>query len=336
MPLLSLQFLVLAACVLGCGIVLSRSADALGRILGLGGSMAGFLLLAGATSLPELVMSTHAARLGEPSMAVGDLLGSCLFNLLILGVLDLVSRSKERMLSSRSAMHGLSAMAGIVLAAIAGGGVVLGVMRPPATWPAWWPQWIGPTSLLLLLAYVTCLKVILADVVTPLEPASDPADEPDPRRDRNALLSYIAATVALLLVGPPTAAVAIRFAEQTGLGGTFVGTTFVAAMTSLPEVVTTWVALRMKAPDLAVGNVLGSNAFNLVAIAAVDAMSLGPLLAEAGLVHAMTACCVILVTAVASLGLLSRSERRIGLFEPDACAVVTLSIAGFAIVYALG
>ena len=326
----TLQFAGLSVVVLLCGVALARSSDRLGERFGWGGSVAGFLLLAGATSLPELILSTQAARIGEAGMAVGDMLGSCLFNLMILGTLDLLLRSGERMLSVKSAAHGLSAMVGVFLAAAVGVGVLIEGGVPL---PAWWPATIGPTTPLLLLAYAVGLRIVMLDMAISSPPPAERGVEPG--ETWKAALFYIGAATVLVLVGPATAEVAVRFAELSGLGGTFVGTTFVAAATSLPEVVTTAAAVRMGAPGMAVGNVLGSNAFNLVILAAVDLLSPGRLLADCGVVHAVTAFWVILVTAAAAVGLLYRAERTVGRIEPDAAAVVLLAAAGFGVVYLL-
>lgn len=322
-------FTALSALVVVCGVFLARSADTVGHLFAAGGSMAGFLLLAGATSLPELILSTEAARLGEPDLAFGDLLGSCLFNLFILGVLDLLSRSRERMLSPKSAAHALSATITILLAAIVGGGVLL---EPLAPMPAWWPQTLSMTTLLILPAYLIASRIVLIDMSLSHVVAKESVTKQS-RIGRRAIAVYLAAACLLLVIGPKLAAVAIELANITGLGGTFVGTTLVAAVTSLPEVVTTYTALRIGAPDMAVGNILGSNAFNLLMLGIVDLASSGRLFADVSQAHVICAFAVIVVTAVASIGVLYRAERRIGRLEPDALAVVVLSALAFALVY---
>jgi len=96
-------------------------------------------------------------------------------------------------------------------------------------------------------------KAESASVETPAEKATRSV------RLRYALYAGIVVAAAVFLP-----MVAGRLAEETGLGESFVGSLFVAATTSLPEVVVTIVAVRMGAPDLALGNILGSNLFNVV------------------------------------------------------------------------
>jgi cation:H+ antiporter len=122
----------------------------------------------------------------------------------------------------------------------------------------------------------------------------------------------------------------------TNLGGTFIGSTLVALTTSLPEVVTSAAAVRMGAFDLAVGNVLGSNAFNMAILLPVDMLyRSGSLLQDAELANGITGVAVILVTGILTLGLLYRPQKRYWLIEPDAALVVLLAGAAFAALYYL-
>jgi Ca2+/Na+ antiporter len=99
MSLTILQFVVSAAVIVIAGTYLTRYADAIADLTGLGRLLVGSILLAGATSFPELSVDLSAVRLGEVDMAVGNLIGSSLFNLLILGILDLSHHSRGRMLA---------------------------------------------------------------------------------------------------------------------------------------------------------------------------------------------------------------------------------------------
>lgn len=98
-----LQFSVCAAMIVVAGTYLAKCADANAEITKFGRMLIGSVLLAGATSLPELTVDISAIRLGAPDLAIGDLLGSCLANLLILAVLDLIQRSTGGMLPRRAA-----------------------------------------------------------------------------------------------------------------------------------------------------------------------------------------------------------------------------------------
>jgi cation:H+ antiporter len=126
-----------------------------------------------------------------------------------------------------------------------------------------------------------------------------------------------------------------QIAEQSGLGQSFVGTTLLALATTLPEFITTVTAVRMGAFDLAVGNVLGSTAFNMALLFVVDLCFPGPLLAGVGIQHVLTAMCVIVVICAATLSLLYRAEKRYWFVEPDAALVVLLVLLSLGLIFVM-
>ena len=113
-----LQFMFLAGVIVGAGAALSRYADVIAERTGLGRLVVGSVLLASITSLPELSVDIACVRQGDPDLGVGDLLGSCLMNLLILAVLDLSAKSRGKMFSSAASGHALGGIVSIVLASI--------------------------------------------------------------------------------------------------------------------------------------------------------------------------------------------------------------------------
>jgi cation:H+ antiporter len=106
--------------------------------------------------------------------------------------------------------------------------------------------------------------------------------------------------------------VAVDLAAAMGWSRSFVGTLFVAFATSVPELAVTVSAVRLGALDLAIGNLLGSNLFN-VAIIAIDDLfyTKGPLLAHVSPVHAMTAGSAVIMTGLAVVGLFYRPTDRV-------------------------
>ena len=321
MTSLILQFAVLALLIVAAGTLLASSADRIGRLTGLGGTLAGFLLLAGATSLPELVIDCNAASIGAADLAVGDLLGSSIFNLLILGFIDLVHRSSNRILSPVSAAHALSATTSIALTGIVLMSILLRIDLELLG--------IGVGPWLVAVTYLLSVRLVyfdqrMAESVEPDVESSEPVVGMSLRR---SVVTFASAALAVLVCGPLLAHVGDRLAEESGLGGTFVGTIFVALSTSLPEIITTLTAVRMGAFELAAGNIFGSNCFNMAILPAVDFFyEPGPIMLAVETTHAVTACCVIVVSALAVMGLLYRVEKRYWLVEPDALLVVLLSI----------
>ncbi|MDO9534103.1 MAG: hypothetical protein Q7J85_01945 [Bacillota bacterium] len=124
------QFLAGALLVIVAGARLTRSADVLGRALGLGAGWAGVLLLPLATSLPELVTSLRAVIIHAPDLAAGNLFGSNLFNITIIAVVDLV-QGKGPIFSCVKRGHALVAFLSILLMSISGTGILFPFLTAP-------------------------------------------------------------------------------------------------------------------------------------------------------------------------------------------------------------
>jgi cation:H+ antiporter len=327
------QFLGSAAVIVAAAIALTRFSDVIAHRTKLGGLLVGSILLAAATSLPELSIDISAVRLGAPDLAAGDLIGSSLFNLLILAGLDLTPYSRHQMLSRASAAHAIAATASIALTAVVAAFILAGSILPPVTFAG-----IGAGSFALVIAYIACVRLIYYGEKFATQKTNDSPKEPGVARQlglRTAIIGYGVSAAVIIAVAPFLASAADDLAERSGLGGTFFGTTFVALCTSLPEAVTTLTAVKMKAFDMAIGNVFGSNCFNMVLFVPLDFFHDGSLLAAVSPTHIFTALCVIVVTATVALGHLARAEKQ-PFVEPNAPFVIALILGSLAGVYLLG
>jgi cation:H+ antiporter len=325
-------FLATAAVIVVAGAALTQLGDIIANRTRLGGLLVGTILIAGATSLPELGVNVSAVRRGDTDLAAGDLLGSSLMNLLILAVLDLTRYSHGRMLSKASAKQALGATSSIALTAIVATFILLSsrigdveILR------------VGPGPIVLLAGYLMCLRLIhRGRQARETNSAEDHAIWPPFLRKlrlKGAIVGYLVTAAVILVAAPLLSRAAGNLAEQTGLGGTFFGSTFVALSTSLPEVVTTFTAVRIRALDMAMGNILGSNSFNMVIFFPLDLAFDGSLLATVSGSHAYTALCVIVVTCAVLLSQLYPMERKRPLLEPDARLAITLTMAAFTGLY---
>jgi cation:H+ antiporter len=321
---LAMQFLFLAVMVAGAGVALARAADMISEITGLGRLLVGSIALAAATSLPELSVDISAVHAGHTDIAAGDLFGSSLMNLLILAGIDLCLRNGRKMLSREAASHALSATLGIALTGLAGC-AILTAGRIPGTEVLRISGW----SWAILVVYLLGARMLFIDQRISARIAEETAQEVPARTWSlsQSLAMFTAAATVLVVAGPRLAESANMLADRSGLGGTFIGTTLVALTTSLPELVASLAAVRIGAPDLAIGNVFGSNAFNMTLFVAIDASHSGPLFQAVSPVHAVTAFAVVVATAIAVLGQLYHAERRLPLIEPDAMLVI-LVVAG--------
>ncbi len=327
--MLSFHFLVLSAIVAGAGTVLARAADAIADATGLGRLLVGSVLLAAATSLPELAVDVAAVRAGHADLAAGDLLGSSLMNLLILAGIDLCQTNGRKMLSREAASHALSATLAIAVTGLAGCAILTA-----GKLPVFGVYGIGGWSWAILVAYLLGARMLFIDQRISARLATDQMLQERRGIWRPAAL-FVVAAATLVTVGPRLAAVAAELADRSGLGGRFVGTTLVALTTSLPELVASLAAVRLGAVDLAIGNVFGSNAFNMILFVPLDAACPGSLFQAVSSAHAVTAFAVIVATAITILGQLYHAERRLPIIEPDALLVILVIGGALALVFHL-
>jgi cation:H+ antiporter len=250
-------------------------------------------------------------------------------NLLILAGIDLCRRNGRKMLSREAASHALSATLAIAVTALTGIAILTVGKLPAVT--IWG---VGGWSWALLISYLLGARMLFIDQRISARLAAESV----PERSGNVGMpaaAFLIAAAALLIAGPRLAAVAADLAERSGLGGTFVGTTLVAVTTSLPELVASLAAVRLGAVDLAIGNVFGSNAFNMIMFVPLDAAYPGSLFAAVSPTHAVTAFAVIVATAITVLGQLYHAERRLALIEPDALLVILVIGGALALVFQL-
>ena len=320
-------FTLLSCVIVFAGVLLTRFADGVAESTSMGHSLAGLLLLAAATSLPELAIGWAAVRIDAVNLTVGELLGSCLWNLLLLAFLDLAIRTHGRMLSPQSAAHALTATVSVLLVAIAMAGFVIRYDNVFLR--------LSPFSWAILISYLCCIRLIYQDHQTVIDgqPAKESSRNVSAAR---SIAGYLGCAVVIFLAAPRLAVVTNALAEATGIANTFLGASLVAMVTSLPEAVTTVTAIRLGFMNMAVANIFGSNAFNVVILGMVDLATPASIFAVASSAHLVTAVSVVIVTAVALLGLLYRAEKRFWLIEPDALLVILLVIGALVLIYRAG
>jgi cation:H+ antiporter len=301
LPLLLLQLALCAVLIARAGYVLSASADRIAQATGLTGGWMGLALLATVTSLPELASGVSAVVwVDAPNLAVGNVLGACVFNLAFLAVVDLLQR-RQPMYGHASATHLLSAAFGVVMLGFTALSLVLGE-RAPALFN------LGLYSPVLLLLYLLALKSVFvheqAARTTPAPGAAAPL--------RPELMRCAVAAAVVLAAGSWLPHLADQLAQALGWNRSFVGTLFMAFVTTLPEMAVTLAALRLGALDMAIGNLLGSNLFNLLVLAVDDLFyARGPLLADAAPAHAGTAAAAVVMTGLVMVGLVLRPQGRV-------------------------
>jgi cation:H+ antiporter len=300
-----LKFSVCAALIGFAGPVLTRYGDIIARRTGVSRTWIGLLLLATATSLPELFTGVSAVTIADaPNIAVGDALGSCIFNLAMLVVLDAMHRDGP-MYGRMDQAHILTAAFGVILIGLAGVSLLLGRdgLNPGLLH-------VGFYTPIILVLYLVAMRS--AFVYERRRPPPERIIDNDPGVTLSmAVARYLAAAAVVVVAGAWLPFVGVEIADAMGWRTTFVGTLLIAAATSLPELVVTISALRLGALDMAIANLLGSNLFDVLILAIDDLFYLrGPLLSAVSPTHAITAFAAVIMSGILIVALLYRPAGR--------------------------
>ena len=258
----SLLFAGSAVLVVFCGIFLARYGDALAELMGWGRLWVGTILVALATSLPELGSNFTAAIRNQPELATGNILGANMVNMFTLAIVALLfggARFFHQVAPEQKFLV-------LVAMSLTGLALVLGVFHPGVSYLG-----VGLASLLILAMYLGGMRLVY--VTRPQEAAVTGAEPPRSTLSlRRAWALFGLAALGVVIAAPVLAYSVEQIADITGLSTSFLGVVAVALVTTLPEASTTIAAVRLGAVDLAVGNLFGSCAFNVLVLALADAL----------------------------------------------------------------
>jgi cation:H+ antiporter len=301
-----LEFAFCAAVIGAAGPLLTHYGDVIARLTGLSRTWIGLALLATATSLPELFTGISSVTVAAaPDIAVGDVLGSCVFNLVMLVLLDELSRG-EPMYRRIDQGHVLTAGFGVILIGAAGAFLLLS----QSALNVQFLHISGFTPFIIVLYFVAMRAAFVYERRTP-RPPQIIKDERDITL-RTAIIRYSAAAAVVVVAGSWLPFIGHDLAEVMGWRESFVGTLFIAGATSVPELVVAVSALRLGAVDMAIGNLLGSNLFDILILAIDDIFyRKGPLLASVSPAHAITAFAAAIMSGIFIVALLFKPETRI-------------------------
>lgn len=334
MKQLWLEFILMALFIIISGTYLSRFGDIIADKSGLGQAFIGGILIAMATSLPELVTSVSSAIVGAPDIAVGNAFGSNTFNLVILAFADIL-QGKGPLLLQVNYSHILSGLVGVLLSAL----VVFSLILSHFMNFNLSVFGIGLDSIILLFTYIVSVRMIYRyDKKNPLDPDDEKKEDLNPEYTLNkALLGFAACAVVIVFSGYRLTITADQISVLTGIDQSFIGSILVAAATSLPELVATISAIKINAYNMAVGNVFGSNIFNMTVIFFADVFyRQGVLLEDVKIVHILTATVGIVMATIILIGLFYRSRRSFMWMGWDSIATAVVYFVGVYLLFQLG
>ncbi len=325
-------FAVCMSLIIFGGSRLSIYGDIIAELSGMGKVWFGLIMMAAVTSLPELFNGISSILIIKvPQIAVGDIMGSCAFNLLILAILDFLVPEKP-ISSVVTKSHVLAGFISIILITLAVVAIVFGNQFPI----------IGgfkSFSIILIILYIFSIRIIFKNEKKIHNSLQTPILQTRYQNltFRQAVKRY--ATFSLFVIA---GAVALPFfannlASEFGLSNSFVGTFLVGITTSLPELVVAIASVKIGSIDIAVGNLFGSNIFNMLILGIDDLLySEGTLLFDADLSHALTGLVTLVMTSVIGIGILYSSGSKRFALGIDAIILIALYISLIVALYNLG
>ena len=323
------QFIFSAFIIVLAAIKLAEYGDSIALRTNLGGMFIGTLLLAGATSLPELLTSINAITQAVPDLAAGNLFGSVMLNMFLLAVLDIIN-SKKRILRRSILRHALSGSLAMFLIAIS----VFFIMANMDIKIGW----VGLDSITIILIYFGAIWLIQQNnsiSTPPKQPSTE--DLIGVPRLIPSIIGFLIATGLLIIVTPWLVESSAGIARITGLEMSFIGTTLLALVTSLPEIVTTVTAIRLGASDMAIGNLFGSNMFNIFALGLTDLFYLnGRYLSIIDPSFLLIGLLGLIMTGLGLIGNIARFEKKIFFIEIDALLLTLTYLGGIWFLYSRG
>jgi cation:H+ antiporter len=285
-----LVFLASAVCVIFAGMGLARYGDELAEKTGWGTLWVGTLLVSIATSLPELTVNISAVWLEDsPGLALGNVFGADMINVFVLAVVALIFGVRHLFVKQGKDTQ-ILVLLGVVLVSLAAAMAATGDVK------------LGPTSLgalLILAVYVAGMRAVYKAGRSHMHLEDIPAPK---GRARGAWIGFGVSVAVVIVAGRFLAASADSIAEVTGIGASFIGVLLVSIVTTLPEGSVTVAAALRKSYGIVIGNVYGSNAFNVAIIFFADLFhSEGPLLRAMEAAHFVAAAAALVLMCMGFL-----------------------------------
>jgi cation:H+ antiporter len=313
LPAVIAGFLICTLIIASAGAQLAKRCDVIADRTGWGEALVGAVLLGAATSLPGIITSVATAAQGFPALSSSNAVGGIAVQTAFLAIADLVYRRANLEHAAAS------------LANITEGALLLAMLAIPLvtySGPDFTIAGIHPSTIVMLAAYGFGLQLVrrarTAPMWTPEMTRETQEDEAEGAPEENGetpgappWTSFALLALLTGLAGFGISQFAVVLADRTPLSEVAIGGLFTAIATSLPELVTSIAAVRRGALTLAVGGILGGNAFDTLFLSLSDIAYRG-----GSLYHAMPTGAVftismsILMTAVLMLGLLRR--QRVG------------------------
>ena len=329
---------IFAGCALAIAIAgtrLARVADTLADRTGMGEIIAGAVFVGGSTSLPGIITSMTTAAEDHPGLAIGNAVGGLTAQTAFLAIADLAYRRTNL-------EHAAASVTGLAQATLLVTMLTIPLIAMATPELTFWH--VHPATIVLFAMYAFGLRLLARIKAEPMwspvatrETSNEDeqaVEAPCDRRKTPRLWRTFAGLAAVTAVaGYGIGEASVALVAVTGLSETAVGTVFAAIANSLPELVTAIAAVRIGAVNLAVGDIIGGNAFEVLFLAAGDLLYTG-----GSIYHAFTpddvftAALAILMTGVLLLGMLRRERQGIANIGWESALVLALYAGSVAVI----
>ena len=336
-PLLVVVFIVAAAATWLAGTFLSKSTDSLDTRFGLGEELGGLILLAITGTLPEIAITASAALSGHLDLAVGNLIGGVAIQTLVLVILDFAA-GPRRPLSFMvgSLVPVIEALMVIVVLSTALAGAAL----PSST------NLFGasPTSYAVVILWVVGVWTVNRVRMNPGWVGEAPEATPGRRHHREphpagehpyakastttVMMIFLAGALVTLGAGVALQESGSLLASRMGLQGAIFGATFLALATALPEISSGIAAVRLGDIQLAVGDILGGNSFQITLFLLADLLAGTPVIVAAHRSDVWLGGLGLLMSGIAAAAIIARPKKTFLWLGADSIALVVIYAVG--------
>jgi cation:H+ antiporter len=337
LQVLLVVFGVSAAAIGLAGTRLAHVADSLADRTGMGEILAGAVFVGASTSLPGIITSVTTAWEAHPQLAIGNALGGLTAQTTFLVIADMVYR-RANLEHAAASVTGL-AQATLLVTRLA-------VPLLAASGPEITVFHFHPASVALFAVYCVGIRLLAGVKDVPMwQPVDTPAtvDEEEQaearpsesRSDRALWLAFSLYAGIVAAAGYAIGESSIGLVRTTGISETAFGTLVTAVANSLSELVTAVAAVRIGAVNLAAGDIVGGNAFEVLFLAAADFAYLeGSIYAEFTARNVFTAVTVIMMTGVLILGMLHRERHGLANIGWESASILGLYVMSAVVLFA--
>ncbi len=318
-----LKFIFSIIIIFFSGSRLSRYGDTISETTGLGKGFVGVLLLGAITSLPELITTISSVSLvKDVNLAWGNIYGSNLLNLSVIAFCDIFIKNKYFRIFNKNNI--LTGILGIIITAVGICGILMHV-----DWVFF--NHVSIFTVIILITYISGAYILYLN-----EKARKSEIDKFTIKNKNdntkIYLLFFIHSLLIIAAGINITYACEDIAKITGLGTSFVGSIFLALATSLPEIVVSITAIKLGAVSMAVGNILGSNFFNVSIIGISDIFYTSgsrSIYFDASKIHAFTGTIFIILTNIYLVGMILGSKKRIFKLGIDSILIIFLYFLTF-------